>query len=175
MSGDLWSGGELELAESLFLNMCSGPEIARRLAIEFPRDPPRTTWSVYSMIQEKGWHRPASMQKRRRGRSKHLARRVQNGATPRLLFGGRVTFDGSPQQEPRGCRYIAGDPREPGWGFCQGPLEPGKPYCAVHMAKCVDIESTLAGLALARERSARWEQEAERVNKPRFTAQTVQP
>jgi hypothetical protein len=31
-----------------------------------------------------------------------------------------------------GCRYIHGDPRAPGWCWCDAPTLPERPYCADH-------------------------------------------
>lgn len=49
------------------------------------------------------------------------------------------------RQEPRGCRFIYGDPGESGWHYCQRTIiEGGKmgdaqhpPYCARHTKVCV--------------------------------------
>ncbi len=40
------------------------------------------------------------------------------------------------RQEPVGCRFIAGDPAEQGWFFCQKVTAPGRPYCEKHAAQC---------------------------------------
>lgn len=34
-----------------------------------------------------------------------------------------------------GCRWIDGDPRKPGWRYCDAPRVTGKPYCAAHCAR----------------------------------------
>lgn len=34
-----------------------------------------------------------------------------------------------------GCRFIHGDPKLPGWRFCNGPCAPDRPYCAAHWRK----------------------------------------
>lgn len=34
------------------------------------------------------------------------------------------------------CRYPFGDPKAPGFRFCDDPGIPGKPYCEAHMALC---------------------------------------
>lgn len=49
------------------------------------------------------------------------------------------------RQEPRGCRYVYGDPGSGEWHYCQGTVaEGGKagdaqrpPYCAHHTKVCV--------------------------------------
>ena len=39
-------------------------------------------------------------------------------------------------QEPRGCRWINGDPREPGWHYCQAAVsKSGGSWCADHEAR----------------------------------------
>lgn len=45
------------------------------------------------------------------------------------------------KQEPRGCRYIIGDPKEPDWKYCQkeqGKRRDGTPsdYCQEHHDLC---------------------------------------
>ena len=32
----------------------------------------------------------------------------------------------------KGCRFIHGDPRQPGWKWCGMPTLPERPYCAEH-------------------------------------------
>ena len=40
------------------------------------------------------------------------------------------------KQEPRGCRWIEGDPRERNWTFCQRPVEePERVWCAHHRVR----------------------------------------
>lgn len=49
------------------------------------------------------------------------------------------------RQEPRGCRYVYGDPGAGEWHFCQRTITPGgapgkaatPPYCARHTKVCV--------------------------------------
>lgn len=33
---------------------------------------------------------------------------------------------------PRGCKWIDGDPREPGWTWCGEPTAPGESWCPSH-------------------------------------------
>lgn len=48
------------------------------------------------------------------------------------------------EQEPRGCRYVFGDPGTGPWFYCQKPIiaggKPGDskhpPYCETHTAEC---------------------------------------
>lgn len=40
-------------------------------------------------------------------------------------------------QEPRGCRYIHGDPPGIDWRYCQAPQAPGSPYCRTHLSRCL--------------------------------------
>ena len=42
----------------------------------------------------------------------------------------------TPSQDPRPntCRFIAADPRDPGWSFCGKPTEPGSSWCPEHAA-----------------------------------------
>lgn len=42
----------------------------------------------------------------------------------------------SASREPRGCRFIHGDPPGLDWHYCQDPRLPGSPYCAAHHALC---------------------------------------
>ena len=39
-------------------------------------------------------------------------------------------------QDPVGCRWIDGDPRAPGWSYCQAPLAPESSWCDDHHARC---------------------------------------
>lgn len=38
-------------------------------------------------------------------------------------------------REPVGCRWIDGDPKRPGWRYCQDQAQPGSAYCADHHAR----------------------------------------
>ncbi|MDP6342438.1 MAG: hypothetical protein QF578_14945 [Alphaproteobacteria bacterium] len=42
------------------------------------------------------------------------------------------SFPRTPEQEPRGCRWIMGDVDRPGWRYCQGSRRPGSSYCPHH-------------------------------------------
>jgi hypothetical protein len=33
------------------------------------------------------------------------------------------------------CRWIEGDPRRPGWAWCQEPAVPGEAWCAGHLIR----------------------------------------
>lgn len=37
--------------------------------------------------------------------------------------------------EPHHCRWISGDPKQPGWGYCGDTQVPGQSYCAAHAAR----------------------------------------
>lgn len=37
---------------------------------------------------------------------------------------------------PTGCRWIGGDPREPGWTWCDAPQRLGSAYCPDHHTLC---------------------------------------
>jgi len=39
-----------------------------------------------------------------------------------------------PAPLPSGCQYPYGD--KPDWRWCHAPVEPGRPYCRVHVAVC---------------------------------------
>lgn len=40
-------------------------------------------------------------------------------------------------QEPTGCRYIMGDPKDrDDWRYCQADQKEGSPYCPDHHARC---------------------------------------
>ena len=39
-------------------------------------------------------------------------------------------------QEAKGCRFVTGDVRRPGWHYCQQPQATGSSYCAYHHAVC---------------------------------------
>ena len=39
-------------------------------------------------------------------------------------------------KDPRGCRFIAGDPSKPDWRYCQEPQRPESPYCEHHHRRC---------------------------------------
>lgn len=39
-----------------------------------------------------------------------------------------------PHQQPRGCAYITGSGSS--WRYCQAPVEPERPYCPDHCARC---------------------------------------
>jgi GcrA cell cycle regulator len=40
----------------------------------------------------------------------------------------------------RGCRWIDGDPRQPGWTFCGEPVEHGGSWCKAHHARVFTAE-----------------------------------
>lgn len=62
------------------------------------------------------------------------------------------------RQEPRGCRYVYGDPGAPGWHYCQRSIaEGGKPGDAAHPPYCtrhtkVALEPISAAKAASRAR-----------------------
>lgn len=39
-------------------------------------------------------------------------------------------------REPKGCLFIAGDPKAADWGYCQRPRAPGRDYCPEHDERC---------------------------------------
>lgn len=59
-------------------------------------------------------------------------------------------------QFPQGCRFIDGDPAEPGWGYCRAPIH-RRSLCRAHFDLCYrpPNDRRLARLwALAREAGA---------------------
>lgn len=40
------------------------------------------------------------------------------------------------RQEPTGCRYIIGDPKDPDWVYCQKEQREGSSYCPDHHTRC---------------------------------------
>jgi hypothetical protein len=40
-----------------------------------------------------------------------------------------------PRVQQTGCRWIAGDPAEPGWAYCGEPCVEGSSWCAAHAAR----------------------------------------
>lgn len=67
-----------------------------------------------------------------------VTKNVVAGRISRLALTRRVTLRPAPAPDdlrPRdGCRWPHGDPREPGFRFCDRSSQPGRPYCAEHMA-----------------------------------------
>jgi GcrA cell cycle regulator len=66
----------------------------------------------------------------------------------------------------RTCQYPHGDPQKPDFHFCGGKPQPGKPYCAAHMAVTYTkyrtrreaqqaVEARMGGLFKVIEREAR--------------------
>ena len=65
--------------------------------------------------------------------------RKKNEANP-LILNRRPHFED--RQEPRGCRWIDGDPMQEGWEFCQREQAEGSSYCGYHYHQAVDHDAT---------------------------------
>lgn len=46
-----------------------------------------------------------------------------------------------------GCRWVQGDPKRPGWSWCDAPAIPGQAWCSEHRARVYVRGSNVQGAA----------------------------
>lgn len=143
-----WTQSELETLRTEYLENGTPLSKLRRLLTG------RTEKAIDAMLDVRQWRRaPAAP-------SGTLARAVvvQGNMSRPLLRAMRVVLEGTPGQQPKGCRFIkhgprladpalearapAGDIYARGWRFCQAPTLPGRSWCAACKVRVFDADAT---------------------------------
>jgi len=46
---------------------------------------------------------------------------------------GQITLPVAPAAQPRGCRWVIGEPPKPGWTWCDAPVAGSGAWCQEHL------------------------------------------